>query len=229
MHAVILAAGEGSRMDGATADVPKAFMELAGATLYERQRAAIDAHVDAVTVVLGHAYENVRDDVGDARTVVLEDWDDYENAESLRRGLRGIDDDVLVLNGDVVITDAVVARLRTRHRAAAGRSVVACLPGREDEATAIRCDDQGLVTDYGLITGRRHAGLGVVDRRHVGAARAWLGDHRRQWYPGLYTEVPTEAVAIPPGQHIEINYPSDRVAARGKLPLNPADEIDVGT
>ncbi|RXK51706.1 NTP transferase domain-containing protein [Halorientalis pallida] len=229
MHAVILAAGEGSRMGGATADVPKAFMDLAGRTLYERQRAAIDPHTQAVTVVLGHAYENVQDQVGDARTVVLEDWDDYENAESLRRGLRGVDDDVLVVNGDVVVTEGVVARLRARHAASDGCNVVACLPGRQAEATAIRCDDRGRVTDYGLITGRRHAGVGVLDRSSLDAARNWLAAHRREWYPGLYTAIETEAVAIPAAHHIEINYPRDRIAARGKLPLNPTDELDVGT
>ncbi|AQL43624.1 hypothetical protein BV210_13355 [Halorientalis sp. IM1011] len=229
MHAVILAAGEGSRMGGATADVPKAFMDLAGRTLYERQREAIDPHTDAVTVVLGHAYENVRDEVGDARTVVLEDWADYENAESLRRGLQRIDDDVLVVNGDVIVTESAVGRLCARNAATDERNVVACLPGRQAEATAIRCDDRDRVTDYGLITGRQHAGVGVLDRSNLRAARDWLAANRREWYPGLYTTVPTQAVTIPPTHHIEINYPRDRIAARSKLPLNPSDELDVGT
>jgi hypothetical protein len=127
------------------------------------------------------------------------------------------------------VTEGVVDRLCARHAATAERNVVACLPGRQDQATAIRCDDRGRVTDYGLITGRRHAGVGVLDRSHLEAAREWLAAHRREWYPGLYTALETEAVTIPAAQHIEINYPKDRIAARGKLPLNPSDELDVGT
>ncbi|MFB6165307.1 MAG: NTP transferase domain-containing protein [Haloarculaceae archaeon] len=230
MHAVILAAGEGSRMGRDTADVPKAFMKLAGRTLYERQRDAVDPYVDDVTVVLGYAYENVIDEVGDARTEIFEDWADYENAESLRRGIRGVDDDVLVLNGDVIVTRSAVDRLVTHQRAAPGtRSVVGALPGVQDEATAVQCDEHGFVTDYGLIPGHRHTGLGIVARDHLEPARRYLAANPREWYPGIYTRVRTEMIPVPADNHIEINYPRDKVAARTKLPFDAPDELDLQT
>ncbi|PSP83350.1 sugar nucleotidyltransferase [Halobacteriales archaeon QS_1_68_17] len=230
MHAVILAAGEGSRMGPHTADVPKAFMDLAGRTLYDRQRAAIDPHVDTVTVVLGYRAAAVVDEVGDARPVVFDDWADYENAESLRRGLAGVDDDVLVVNGDVLVTGSAVARLVGRHEGfPAGRSAVASIPGVQEGATAIRCDDDGIVVDYGMIHGHRHAGLGIVDRDYLDAAREWLGRNRTEWYPGLYTTVETGMVAIPPDHHVEINRPRDKVAALSKLPLGTTEGLDLHT
>jgi choline kinase len=165
---VILAAGEGSRMGVHTEDRPKAFMDLGGRTLYARQRAVLDEYVDDVTVVLGYAADNVRDEVGAADVVVVEDWDEYDNAESLRRALQVVDDDVLVLNGDVIVTEqALEALLGAFARAPNGRSVVGCIRGDQEESTAIRCDEAGVVTDYGMIRGYQHAGVGVVDRSTV--------------------------------------------------------------
>lgn len=230
MHAVILAAGEGSRMGPHTDDVPKAFMEVGDRTLYERQRRVLAPHVDDVTVVLGYAAENVIEDLDDARPVVFEKWADYENAESLRRGVRGVDDEVLVLNGDVVVTADAVSRLRRRFEASPpDRSVVACLPGRQSGDTAIRCDERGLVTSYGLIRGHRHAGLGLIAGARLDEARSYLADNRQEWYPGLYTHVETEMVTIPTAHHIEINHPQDKALARRKLPLDGADGIDLQT
>ena len=229
MHAVILAAGEGSRLGPHASDIPKAFIDLAGRTLYDRQRGCLRGHVDELTVVLGYAHENVIDEITDARTIVMDDWAAYENAESLRRGIADVDDDVLVLNGDVVVTETAISGVIDRHSASPDRSVVACIPGYQDDSTALRCDDRGLVTQYGMITGHRHAGLGIIDRSHLDEARRYLGQHRTEWYPGLYTTVDTEMVPIPATQHIEINYPRDLFAARRKLPLEAADELDLQT
>lgn len=229
MHAVILAAGEGSRLGPHAEDVPKSFIDVGGETLYERQRAALAGHVDAVTVVLGYAAERVEDEVGDAQTLVLEDWDDYENAESLRRALQPLDDDVLVLNGDIVVSESVVTTLLEQHARSVGQSVVACIPGYQTDSTAIRCDQSGRVTDYGMIPGHRHAGLGIVDRTHLDSTRRYLGAHRDEWYPGLYTAVATRMVPIPDDHHIEINYPRDLQAARRKLALASPDGLDLRT
>jgi choline kinase len=229
MHAVILAAGEGSRMGPHTDDVPKPFMDLGGRTLYDRQRAVLDAFTDTVTVVLGYAAENVVDEVGDANVVVVEDWAECDNAESLRRALTHLDDDVLVCNGDVLVTARVVERLRERHAAADDRNVVACIRGHQEGSTAIRVDEDGLVTDYGMIRGHRHAGMGIVDRRAVDAAERFLRDRRGEWYPVVYPAFDTEMVPIPASQHVEINRPRDRVAAKQKLPLDTTGEANAGT
>jgi choline kinase len=224
---VILAAGEGSRMGAQTEAVPKAFMALEGRTLFDRQRAVLGDHVDDVTVVLGYAADQVVDRVGSANVVIVEDWEQYDNAESLRRALAEIDDDVLVLNGDVVVAEAVVKGLLAHHSSVPpGTNVVGCIPGHQEGSTAIRVDDAGRVTDYGMITGHQHAGIGVVDRDNVDPAERYLQNHRQDWYPVVYPAFDTEMVAVDPGAHVEINRPDDLRAARRKFSQLATDEAD---
>ncbi|WP_435174832.1 NTP transferase domain-containing protein [Halorussus sp. AFM4] len=230
MRAVILAAGSGSRLGEATDDLPKAFVEIDGRTLYDRQRDALSPVVDGVTVVLGYeagsarerlsAVEAGRGDSLPVDTLVLDDWDEYDNAESLRRALVRIDGDALVLNGDVVVAPRTVRRLVRRFREVGpARNVVGCLPGVQDDHTAIRCDDSGEVTDYGEIPGHRHAGVGVLARRNCEEARDVLARNAEDWYPNVYPETPTQRVVVSPDAHLEINRPDDLARARERLPL----------
>ena len=216
---MILAAGEGSRLGRVGEDVPKAFLEIDGRTLYDRQRSAVDAHADDVTVVLGYRHEEVLDDVGSARTVIVDNWRDYDNAESLRRALAVVDDDVLVLNGDTVIAGQTVDRVVRQHQEGIESSVVAGLPSIQSKHTALQRDENGTVTDYGMIEGHRHAGLGIIDHSDIDAVAAHLRRNRQEWYPVAYPEIEATLVTIPPAHHIEINRPRDKVRARRQLPL----------
>lgn len=56
MRAVIIAAGEGSRLSDHTDGIPKLFLELDGRTLYDRQLASLESVCDHVTVVLGYGF-----------------------------------------------------------------------------------------------------------------------------------------------------------------------------
>lgn len=236
MHGVILAAGEGSRMGEHTDDRPKAFLELGERTLYERQREVLAPHVETVTVVLGYEAEAVRDElVRDDRALVFKEWQAYENGESLRRALADVcsgadasgddPDDVLVLNGDVLVTRHCIDRLCRRH-AELAESVVGCLSGQQDEHTAIRCDEEGRVTDYGRLAGHRHAGLGVIDGADVDRAREVLRANRSEWYPVVYPELGARRVFVPHEHHVEINRPADLRDALRHLQL---DDDETGT
>jgi choline kinase len=216
-----------------TADVPKAFLEVDGRTLYDRQRTALEPFVDGLTVVLGYAAETACDRLAslEARrerslpvdTVVVDGWEVYDNAESLRRALVRADDDVLVLNGDVVVPPRTVHRLARRfHEAGRGRNVVGCLPGVGNDHTAIRSNAAGEVTDYGEIVGHRHAGIGVVDARNRDRAIEVLARNAEDWYPHLYPETPTERVLVSPDSHVELNRPTDVERARHRFPLGDA-------
>jgi choline kinase len=215
-------------MGDATEDVPKAFIEVGGRTLYERQREAVADHVEGVTVVLGYEAENASEHLSSAETVVLDRWYDYDNAESLRRALADIDDDALVLNGDVVVGPSVVDRLVGRYESLGGAcNVVGCLPGVQTEHTAIRCDDAGNVVEYGMIPGHRHAGVGIVSDRHREEAMAVLDRNCEGWYPHIYPETPTKRVAVPADSHLEINRPADLETAREQSLLAGQTEWDV--
>ena len=99
--AIIAAAGQGTRLG---ADLPKAYVELAGRTLMERSvRAMIDAGVDHIIVVIMPAMEET------ARRI-LADYPDVqlvhgagERVDSVWRGIQAIpttDDDAVVLIHD---------------------------------------------------------------------------------------------------------------------------------
>lgn len=209
-------------MEEATDAVPKPFLEVGGETLYERQRTLLDGRVDGVTVVLGYGYESVKNRVDFADAVVLDCWDEYDNAESLRRGLECVDDDAFVLNGDVLVAPSVLDRLRRRYNALDGAyNVVGCLPGVQNEHTAIQCDEADAVVEYGMIPGYRHAGVGIIGNRHREEALDVLERNREEWYPLLYPKTPTKRVIVPPDDHLEINRPTDLEAARERLPLEP--------
>lgn len=222
MRGVILAAGEGSRLRPHTARLPKAFLNVNGRPLFDQQLEVLEPHVDGVTVVLGYRHDRVVDRIDGPDVVVFEEWAEYENAESLRRALRTVEDDVLVLNGDVLVAGRVVEELIDRHAALpAGWSVVGCLPGVQSEHTAVRTDPDGVVTAYGMIPGHRHAGIGVLDADRLAAADVVLRAHRDDWYPNVYPAIPTEAVVVPERLHVEINRPADLAAAESRVPLDP--------
>ena len=66
MRAVILAAGEGSRMNGAGSGEHKALRKILGISIIERGILAMrDAGVRDVTVIIGYAGDKVRDALGD--------------------------------------------------------------------------------------------------------------------------------------------------------------------
>jgi UDP-N-acetylglucosamine diphosphorylase / glucose-1-phosphate thymidylyltransferase / UDP-N-acetylgalactosamine diphosphorylase / glucosamine-1-phosphate N-acetyltransferase / galactosamine-1-phosphate N-acetyltransferase len=230
MQAVILAAGCGSRMGDSTTDVPKAFLEVNGRTLFDRQCTALSGRVDGITIILGYRCENVIDELTAVDVIVLERWEKYENAESLRRALECIDDDVLVLNGDVVVTPSIIDRLSQYHATLDGRyNIVACLPGIQNEHTAIQCDEEGNVIDYGMVPGHRHAGVGIVSRQYRMEAIEFLARNRTEWYPHIYPELPTKRLVIPSASHLEINRPNDLVDARKRLPLHGNQRLTAST
>jgi len=207
-------------MGDATDDVPKAFIEIEGRTLYERQREALSEHVDGITVVLGYEADTASERLDAADTVVLDDWGEYDNAESLRRALVRVDDDVLVLNGDVVVAPRTVGRLVRRFEEFdRAYNVVGGLPGIQDDHTAIRTDDSGEVTAYGEIPGHRHAGVGVVAHTNQDDARGVLTRNADNWYPNLYPETLTKSVVVSPDAHLEVNRPADLDRAEERLPL----------
>jgi len=218
MRGIILAAGEGKRMGHHTDDVPKAFLEFDGRTLYDRQRGLLEPHVDGTSIVLGYRHDTVLDryDLGDP--IILADWDQYENAASLLCALRRIDDDLLVLNGDILVDEREIGRLTEQFDALRGRlNLVGCIPGLQSEETAIRWDDSGRVTAYGLIEGHRHAGFGIVSHEHRTAAIEILRDRLDDWYPYLYPRTPTQPLLIPATRHVEVNRPADIERARAWL------------
>lgn len=233
MRTVILAAGRGRRLGSLTEDKPKLFLQVNGKTVYEYQRDVLDAYSEDVTVVLGHGFEENHNGALDeavaldgevsAEGVYLENWRNVENAASLERALRELeaddkpDDHVLVVCGDVLFSETVLGTIvdtfdaEFRHT---GYNAVGYVEGYQDEMTAIRFDDDGVVTDYGAIEGHQEVGLFVLHRRNVERAIEVLADRRDEWFPIVFTETPSKSVAVPAEERHEINTPEHLAAVR---------------
>lgn len=65
MKAIILAAGDGKRMQPITLEKPKALVEVAGKTLLERTISVLPEYVDEVILVVGYLEKQIKDFCGD--------------------------------------------------------------------------------------------------------------------------------------------------------------------
>lgn len=113
MHAVILAAGRGSRLGTHTDNIPKGMVQLAGLPLLDWQHAALKAAgISNVTVVTGYL-GNVIAEYG-FQVIRNPDWDRANMVSSLACALEKISGPLLVSYSDIVYSqDAVCSLLKS--------------------------------------------------------------------------------------------------------------------
>jgi choline kinase len=171
MRAVVLAAGEGTRLRPLTADRPKCLVELAGRPLLAWQLDALaHAGVDDVTIVTGYRAEAI---TGGTRRVHNPRYAETNMVASLmcaRRVFDG-DDDVLVAYGDIVYEPRLVDALRATR---GGIGVVVDRQWQrlwelrmEDplaDAETLRLDDEGYLVELG----RKPEDIADIDGQYVG-------------------------------------------------------------
>lgn len=118
--AIILSAGQGSRLLPLTRDVPKCMIELNGHTLLGWQVAALVANgIDDIVVVTGfrtervedHALELYRDHGVRVRTLFNPFFQVADNLGTCWIAREEMDRDFIILNGDTIVSDEIVARL----------------------------------------------------------------------------------------------------------------------
>jgi choline kinase len=117
--AIILSAGQGSRLGHLTDDKPKCLIEFNGRTLLDRQLDALAANgVKEAVVVTGFRDDQIeaalkrRGDAGPrVRTVYNPFYKVADNLGSLFVAKEEIAGDVLVWNGDTLVSDALMARV----------------------------------------------------------------------------------------------------------------------
>ena len=102
MQALILAAGEGSRLEDPR-ERPKCLREVGGLPLLHHQLAALTAvDVHDVVIVVGYRQALIRDSVGSwARFVTNDRFAETNSMYSYLLGQRATDDDLLVMNSDI--------------------------------------------------------------------------------------------------------------------------------
>ena len=120
MKAVILAAGKGTRLDGAAVK-PKCLVEVGGLTLLQRQIETIRSlNVEEIVVVIGFAGESIKEECdGEIRFVENEKYAETSSLYSLWMAREHLTDGFVVLNSDVLFHPQMLADLlESDHEAA---------------------------------------------------------------------------------------------------------------
>ncbi|MDO6414914.1 phosphocholine cytidylyltransferase family protein [Sphingomonas sp. BIUV-7] len=121
VRAIILAAGRGSRLGELTQDRPKCLLELGGQSLLEWQLEALEAAgIAEIVVIVGFNARRVEarlEDRGNVTTLHNPFYEVSDNLASLWFARDYFEGDVLVLNGDTLVSAESVRRLVERGAA----------------------------------------------------------------------------------------------------------------
>lgn len=127
MKAVVLAAGEGTRLRPLTETRPKPLVPVAGRPLVEHVMQASQGVVDEFLLVVGYRAEDVRSQIGRDFSGIpvsyVEQREQHGTAHAIACVREQVDEQFLVLNGDVVVDEDLVSAL-----AASGGHAVATMP-----------------------------------------------------------------------------------------------------
>ena len=112
MKAIILAAGKGTRLDGAAVK-PKCLVEVGGATLLHRQIETLHtANIKQIVVVVGFGGESIREECGSTvEFVENKDFATTSSLYSLWLAREHLSDGFVVLNSDVLFHPQLLANL----------------------------------------------------------------------------------------------------------------------
>jgi len=241
VQAIILAAGVGTRLHDRRGR-PKLLQQVGGVALVHHQLAALaDVGVTDVTVVVGHAEQQVRSELGDSvRYVVNPVFRETNSMYSFLLAGQRVRDDVVVLNCDVFLHPALVARLVDQSDGDA--LLYDSTSGHEDEHMKVSISGGRLVEMSKDMPDEQVSGenvgvlrLGAQTVTDVAAAARQIiaGGGRRSWLAAAINQVasqrPIACLDVAPWPWVEIDFPEDLVRARAAvLPaLAPAlEEIE---
>lgn len=220
-QAVILAAGIGRRFDNTPFHYPKALIPLIhGQTILAFQLEAL-AHFFSPTqirVVLGYQKEKIVQQFATLSYVINPLFAQENTAKSLLRGLNGVEEDLLFLNGDVVFHWTVVEKLLQKNR-------TAMIVNREEvgeEEVKYRTDGQEKILEVSkhLLKPEGEAlGINYIQRADLSLFKKKLEACSHQDYFERGIELAIEegmriwAEPVAEGMCVEIDFPEDLVRA----------------
>ena len=119
-HAILLSAGQGSRMLPLTAERPKCLIEFSGRTLLEWQvemlaRGGVK-HIDVVTGFMTDMVDEVIARIQDPRVAITTRFNPFykvaDNLGSCWIARDAMEGDFLILNGDTLVSEQIVQRVQ---------------------------------------------------------------------------------------------------------------------
>ena len=118
MKAIILSAGQGSRLGGLVSDRPKCLIDFNGRTLLDRQLDTLAANgIDEAVVVTGFKDDRIEEALAKrgrgprVRTIFNPFYKVADNTGSLYMARDELAGDCLVWNGDTLVSDALMKRV----------------------------------------------------------------------------------------------------------------------
>jgi histidinol-phosphate/aromatic aminotransferase/cobyric acid decarboxylase-like protein/choline kinase len=123
-RAIILAAGQGTRLRPLTNDVPKGLVRVNGVSILDNALEKLSAvGVEEVVLVVGYRREKIVEEFGsrnrgmEIRYVIAEDYDTTNNLVSLWKAREYLDRDVFLLESDVFFDENLLPRMLGRGNA----------------------------------------------------------------------------------------------------------------
>lgn len=242
-RAIILGAGQGSRMEDYTNHLPKPFVEVGHNSILEWQLQSLEPVLDDVLLVLGYGFNDVQSpeefvrnkitipEKINLRIFVLDDWQKFENGGSCYYALQSEfvteDENLLLICGDVLFKPDILGRFR-KYLEESGENMlnyVFAIEGEQDEMTAVRWNDDGYITDYGAIEGHQEAGLFFLNSAHTSTAIEILSENMTNWFPIIFPKLKSKPFLIDPEKHAEINTPRHLREAEKTIVSNLISEI----
>jgi L-glutamine-phosphate cytidylyltransferase len=180
MKAIILSAGQGSRLGHLVDNGPKCLIEFAGRTLLDRQLDTLDANgVGEAVVVTGFHDELVNEAVARrsggprVRTIFNPFYKVADNTGSLFMARDELDGDLLVWNGDTLVSSALMARVLSNHQDGICVTVDRKERYDEDDMKVIRDEGSGRLRSIGkrIEKGVNAESIGLLAFRGGGGPR----------------------------------------------------------
>jgi choline kinase len=223
MRAIILSAGQGSRLLPLTADRPKCLLPLAGRPLIEWQiRHLAASGVREVVVVIGFRAEAVESALAslsghglEIRTVFNPFYKVAENVASCWMARHEMDRDFLLLNGDVVFEPEIAQTAITGAREPVSVTINRPSEYDEDDMKVELAGEQVLAIGKDLPMGR------------VGAESIGMMVFRKDG-PRLFAEELELVMRTPEGTRSWFTQVVHRMAGRGLVGSVAIDGLDWG-
>lgn len=219
MKVVILAAGKGSRLGDV--DLPKPLTHLAtGNSILERQVAILREYtsIENIIVIIGYHKEQVMECFPGLFFVYNPNYAAENTAKSLLRALNKLDDDVLWLNGDVVMHHSVIGSILAAPRT----SMVVNVGPVGEEEVKYRQNAEGRILEVSKrVENPQGEALGInyCSRKDLDMLRSNLERCNDKDYFERGIELcieqglPVWSVPIEPNLCVEVDFPQDLAKA----------------